>query len=375
MRAGNAIQDDPFSVFLAGDMIVVRSFAAVEDPRFLDLVGRMRAADATLVNVETLFHRFEGDAQADSGGFYMATEPEIAAELAWAGIDMAATANNHSFDYGAAGVRETLKALEKANIVAAGTGEDLQAARSPRYFRHGQGTVALVAAAATFIRYGKASRSRPDLKGRPGLNPLGGPEDWPPNLAAIEEAVRNADLTIFSVHAHRQKGWFRGLAQQAIEAGADIVFAHGPHRIGGIEIYRNRPVFYSLGDFFFERYFIERHPAETYDSYRLGDDATVEDLRAVRFPQDKLFAKRATWEGLGAVVTFKDRSLEKIELIPLDLGIDAALPERGRPLIASPARGREIIDVVRAESEDYGTAIDYDAHGNIGVVRADGTSG
>ncbi len=358
-------------MFLAGDMIVVRSFAAVEDPRFLDLVRRMRAADATLVNVETLFHRFEGDPQADSGGFYMATEPEIAAELAWAGIDMAATANNHSFDYGVAGVLETLKALRQANIVVAGTGEDLQSARAPRYFHHAKGTVALVSVATLFVPYGKASPSRPGSPGRPGLNPLGGPEEWPPNLAAIEQAARTADLTIFSSHTHMPGEWYRAFAHQAIEAGADIVFTHGPHRIRGIEIYRNRPIFYSLGDFFFELYFIERHPSEVYDYYGLGDDATVEDLRTSRLPRDGLFRRRATWEGLGAVVTFKDRGLEKIELIPLDLGIDAALPERGRPLIACPARGREIIDVVRAKSKDYGTRIDYDAEGNIGVVRAE----
>lgn len=365
-----ARQDDGFSVFLAGDMIVMRPFADVEDPRFLDLVRRMRAADAAVVNLETLFHRFEGYPQADSGGTYMASKPEIAADLAWAGIDMAGTANNHSFDYGSTGVLENLKALRQAKILAAGTGEDLQQARAPRYFYHPKATVALVAAAATFTRYGKASRSRLDLPGRPGLNPLGGPKDWAPNLAAIREAVRNADFTIFSVHAHRQGRWYRELAHQAIDAGADIVLTHGPHRIRGIEIYQDRPIFYSLGDFFYETYFIERLPSEIYDYYGLGDDATIEDLMELRVARVKRLKRRATWEGIGAIVKFKNRGLSGIDLVPLDLGIDKPPPEQGRPLVASPRRGREIIDVVKSRSEYFGTEIDYVASDNIGVIGA-----
>ena len=67
---------------------------------------------------------------------------------------------------------ENLDNVARAGLVLAGSGKDLQSARAPAYFAHPDGTVALVSTASTFTPYGKASRSRPDLHGRPGLNPL-----------------------------------------------------------------------------------------------------------------------------------------------------------------------------------------------------------
>lgn len=354
-------------------MIVMRPLSDVEDDRFLHLVRQIRNADLAVVNLETLIHRFEGYPQAKSGGTYMATSPEIADDLAWAGIDMVSTANNHTFDYGSIGVIENLRYLAKAQILAAGSGEDLQRARAPRYFHHSRGAVALISTASTFVRYGKASRSRRDVHGRPGLNPLRSAEDRKANLAAISEASRNADLTIFSIHAHKQGRWLRDLAHQAIDAGADIFLAHGPHEIRGIEIYKGRPIFYSLGDFFYEQYHIERLPSEYFDRYGLGDDATVRDAMEARFAKNDQHKRREIWEGLGAIVEFQGHAMRTIELIPLDLGFGKALSERGRPHVASRARGREIINVVKSKSEAYGTEVVYVPGDNTGLIFNNGS--
>ena len=144
--------------------------------------------------------------------------------------------------------------------------------------------------------------------------------------------------------------------------------AHGPHEIRGIEIYKNRPIFYSLGDFFFEQYHVERLPSEFFDKYGLGDTATPQDAMAARFARHKHLTKRAAWEGLGAIVRFKSRALHTIELIPLDLGFTKALPERGRPFVASPAVGRDIIAVIKSKSEAYGTEVEYVPENNVGLI-------
>jgi len=427
--AGQCSDDDTFSLFLAGDMIVMRPLSEVDDARFLQLVRHIRNADAAVVNLETLFHRFEGYPQAHSGGTYMATSPEIADDLAWAGIDMVSSANNHTFDYGTIGVIENLRNLAKAQIVAAGAGEDLQQARAVRYFHHPRGTVALISAASTFVPYGKASRSRPDLRGRPGLNPLTfsrtamdvpagmadllaslarlvgysgtrfkskqfdlfgveitrgrsfalhtgkrvSPNDVKANLAAITEASRSADLTIVSIHAHTQGRWLSDFAHQTIDAGADVFIAHGPHEIRGIEIYKGRPIFYSLGNFFYEQHHIERLPSEYFDRYELGVDATVQDAMEARFAKSGELDKREIWEGLGAIVKFRDNAMLTIRLIPLDLGIGKAQSVRGRPLVASPTLGRSIIDVVKSESDAYGTEVVYVPDDNAGLIVNDGS--
>jgi ABC-type polar amino acid transport system ATPase subunit len=73
-------------------------------------------------------------------------------------------------------------------------------------------------------------------------------------LEAVGQARRAAELVIFSIHAHQPGNWsdtpadfIQKLAYAVIEAGADAVIGHGPHRLRGIEVYHGRPIFYSLG--------------------------------------------------------------------------------------------------------------------------------
>ena len=160
------------SIFLAGDSIITQPWSHISDPPFQKLISEIHAVDAAIVNLEMLIHEYRGYPQAESGGTHLAAPPKIATELAWAGIDMVTHANNHTFDYGSIGVLENLENVTAAGLVLAGSGKDLQHARAPQYFKTTQKTVALVSAASTFASFGKASRSRPDMHGRPGLNPL-----------------------------------------------------------------------------------------------------------------------------------------------------------------------------------------------------------
>ena len=170
-RAAAPVADGNLTLFLAGDAIITQPWSGDADPGFRALIGAIRGTDVALVNLELTLHDFEGYAQADSGGMHLAARPRIAHELAWAGIDMVSGANNHAFDYGSTGVLDTLDSVAAAGMAIAGSGRDLQAARAPAYFTHPDGTVALVSTAATFVPYGKASHTRPDLHGRPGPQP------------------------------------------------------------------------------------------------------------------------------------------------------------------------------------------------------------
>jgi poly-gamma-glutamate capsule biosynthesis protein CapA/YwtB (metallophosphatase superfamily) len=347
-----AAADGELTLLLAGDAILAEPWSDDRDPAFLALVDQIRAADAALVNLELVLHD-KGYPQADHSGGYMAARPAIAAELAWAGVDLVAHANNHTFDYGSIGVLETLDSAARAGLVLAGSGKDLQAARAPAYFAHPDGTVALVATAQRYIPYGKASRSRPDLHGRPGLNPLAteprrhvelppaaaralwgaaelaglprrrldeawfellglrfragerlglrqgrrvDPKDLEGNLAAVRAAAAAADLVVFSIHAHQQEGaWLTELAHRAIDAGADVFFAHGPHEMRGVEVHKGRPIFHGPGDFVFQPHRLERVPAEFYDHLGLGDDATIEDAREAIVEGNPFFLAREPW--------------------------------------------------------------------------------
>jgi poly-gamma-glutamate synthesis protein (capsule biosynthesis protein) len=407
---------------LAGDSLITRPWSHVREPAFLRLIDEIRAADVAIANLETVIHEFKGYAQADSGGTYMASPPQIAAELKWAGVDMLAHANNHSFDYGCSGILETIEYVRTAGITLAGSGKNLQDARAPGYFRCNGSTVALVAMAVDFVPYGKASYSRADLHGRPGLNPLTlvreraiivptiidhfptvarhiglkrgkqkgeltklglrirsgthfsldwgerlRTDDLDGNLNSISLAADNADLVVVSVHAHRQGQWLNEFARRAIERGACAIFIHGPHRVRGIELYNGRPVFYSLGDFVYEPEHITRFPVEEYERLGLPPDANVTDLIKAR---TRATRGRKRFEGLGASISLSAGKITRVRLIPMDLQFDDK-ENRGRPQFASPYLGRKLVKRIAKQSREYGTRIQYDSETNCGEVVLD----
>jgi poly-gamma-glutamate capsule biosynthesis protein CapA/YwtB (metallophosphatase superfamily) len=383
-----------FSLFLAGDSIIVEPWSDVNDPSFLKLVDEIRSADAAITNLETVVHEFKGYPQADSGGIHMASPPRIASELAWAGFDMVANANNHAFDYGSIGVLETLDNVRKAGLEIAGSGEDLQRAREPAYFHGARGTVALVATASTYVGYGRAGPSRPEVHGRPGVNPLHvthrksfhfpghvvmsipwrtriDPDDLKANLDAVRTARERADVVVFSLHEHGNGKWLPPLAHQMIDAGADVFLTHGPHEIHGIEIYHCRPIFYGLGDFVYQAQYVRRVPTESYLSHRLKPDATFEDLTRRRETAGSWsqYKKEKVWEGMGTVVRFAKGKDVEVRLLPVDLGFALPVLERGRPGIADPGLGRKIIGDAAKRSKRFGTAIQYRESENTGRIR------
>lgn len=407
--------DGSLTLFLAGDAIIVRPWSTDPTPQFLALIDTIRASDVALVNLELVLHDFSGYGQADHGGMHLSARPVIARELAWAGVDMLSGANNHAFDYGSTGVLDTMASVAAADLLVAGIGRDLQQARAPAYFAHPDGSVALVSTAATFVPYGKASRTRPDLHGRPGLNPLTtvkqlelpaplaralwvgaglvglrrerldddafvvldqriqgqdgfglrkgrwiDPGDLKENLAAVRRATAQADLVVFAIHAHVQGPWLSALARQVIDAGADVFIAHGPHAVLGVELYQGRPIIYGPGDLVFQPHLVERFPDEAYAEHGLADEAGIDEVRArMMGPGKRLFEQRAAWEGFGALLRFTAGELDEFRLVPMDLGFDRPLPERGRPQLAGAALGRRIVAEVIEQSRAYGTTVRY----------------
>src|SRR5262249_12704842 len=115
---------------------------------------------------------FQFSAAPISGGTYMGAPAWVLDELKWAGFRLFAAANNHSLDFGTEGLMNSLRRMEQADLVYAGAGENLARARAPAYLDTPRGRVALIACASTFSVFSPAGPQRPDLKGRPGLNPL-----------------------------------------------------------------------------------------------------------------------------------------------------------------------------------------------------------
>ncbi len=419
---------------LTGDSIITQRLSPYREPEFLQMIDIIRGADVAFTNVEMLFHNYEGYPSVVSGGTYMRAEPAMAKELAWAGFDLGACANNHTGDYTVEALFSTARALTEAGIVHAGIGENMQQAREARFAETPAGRVAIISAASTFTPHSMAGRQRTDMKGRPGLSPLrfdtkylvdqatldqlrelakklpgGAPaggeggsgggrggaanpneftfqgnrfvlgekfgvvrtpnqEDIAEITASVSDAKTMCRHVIVSLHCHEAgtgersapPDFFVAFAHAVIDAGAAAVVGQGPHVLKGIEIYKGKPIFYSLGDFIMQNDTVLRQPQENYDSQGLGLDARVGEFNLKRTGGDTRSypATREPWESVIALPKFTDDKLVEISLVPITLGFGNPPGLRGRPLLASPENANKIIaDLVRM-SAPLGTKIE-----------------
>lgn len=145
-------------------------------------------------------------------------------------------ANNHSLDFGEVGYQNTWAVLKGKNITPFGHPKAV-ASSSVTYLDHEGISVAVI-----------------------GLNLIEsniGPSDFE---YVVAEAVAQSDLQIAYVHAGveyeaRHTLAQRQLAEQLIDAGVDIYIGHHPHVVQDIDWYKDRLIFYSLGNFIFDQYF------------------------------------------------------------------------------------------------------------------------
>jgi len=421
-----------YAIALTGDSIITRKLTVYKEPAFLALIDLLRSADAAFTNLEMLFHDYEPYAMNESGGTYMRAEPALARDLAWAGFDLVARANNHTGDYGALGMRLTTKHVAAAGLVQAGVGESLTEAREAKFLETAEGRVALVSVASTYPDHARAGRSRGDVPARPGLNPLrfttryvvtpeqlellrgvgrslgltlpaSGPEltllrnrfvagdtpgvvmepdrrDMEEIAAVVRNASRLADRTIVSVHGHEagrtreEPAAFQvAFAHAMIDAGADVVVGSGPHVLRGIEMYRGKPIFYSLGDFIFQNETLLRLPSENYEPFDLGPEAGVADFNARRYNNDRsgFPAQREIWESVVAMARWDGRRLREVVLHPITLGFGLPAAERGRPMLAGEELSRKILEDLQRLSKPFGTMIEV--RGGIGRIAVAGS--
>ena len=202
----------------------------------------------------------------------------------------------------------------------------------------------------------------------PGTRTAPNEQDLTEIAAAVKSSSRMADYTVVTIHAHEggQGGrtvpaeFLVTFAHAMIDAGADVFVGHGPHVLRGIEIYKGKPILYSLGDFVFENDTLDRFPAENYAQYRLGPDATTADFNDRRYGTDDsrgFPADRLIFESVVAVPKFQGKTLVELALHPISLGFGKPMSQRGRPLLADAELGKKIIDDVTRLSEALGTMI------------------
>ncbi|MEA2611916.1 MAG: hypothetical protein QOG32_1642, partial [Chloroflexota bacterium] len=212
--------------------------------------GAMRdlisSADLALANMEESapdHFKFHPHGTAFTG------DPALISGIARAGIDVASVASTHIGDGGKAGILQTIASLKRYGITPFGAGPNLAAARKPAIFVLGGVKVAILGYDGISARYYGAGKT---TIGDAPLKAAYFKEDIAAARAAGAQVVIGfphwgIEYT-FGPSASQQR-----LGRQMIDAGADLVIGNHPHWVQSVEIYKGKPIWYSLGNFTFDQ--------------------------------------------------------------------------------------------------------------------------
>lgn len=426
-----------FSLAIAGDLLYSQPVVDKgRNPQFEPIRRLIGAADVAVANLEMPFFDLKTFNGAPGPEGLLLGSPALGLDVRAMGFDMVSLANNHSTDWGYEGLSQTIRLLDEAGVHHAGGGTNLAEARRPAYFDTPKGRVAFVSTTSTFKPGAMANDAIKDMPPRPGVSILRTERisivseaemaalrqiairqsfgrSLPPAadarevtlnnttyrvgerpgltyemnrhdeygiLSGLQEARRNSDLVIFTIHAHESPtgmdddnpvppDFLVRLFHSAVDAGADVIVGGGPHAMRGIEIYKGRPIFYGVGTMFLTgEIYLSQEIRQMLPIVPPGADmrppttATTTDIARARGGNP-----RNWYESVVATIDYGVKGGATILLYPLDLGPDKDRPDRGMPELAAPPVAREILASLQRDSAAFGTRIEIE--GNVGVIR------
>jgi poly-gamma-glutamate synthesis protein (capsule biosynthesis protein) len=180
--------------------------------------------------------------------------------------------------------------------------------------------------------------------------------------SSIKTAKRNSRIVIVTIHEHegdyknkKPVKYQADFSRKCIEAGADLFICTGPHELWGLEIYQGKPIFHSLGNFFFQ---ISRLLSpEAYQRYGFPVYSPDPSMLVNKFV-DEYFKSETIWESVVPIVVFdSENKLKEITLYPIFLETNVPIYRRGIPYLAEGEKARSIIEGLMKISKPYNTDI------------------
>lgn len=258
------MKKEAVTVLCVGDIIIDR-----ERPEtiFEHVAEVLPSADITFATCD--------QAYSDKGfpirGHGTNSEPRNIPALVYAGFDIVSLANNHTLDYGNEAALDTLVRLREAGIECIGIGKNLAEARQPVILERKGTRVGFLAYSCVHPKGFEAEDNKPGLAPvrvwtiyeqvdeQPATPPRIVSIPYKEDLAAMVKDIKKlktqVDVVFVSFHwglhmvPRTIPMYCFDIGHAAIDAGADIVVGSHTHILKGIEMYRGKPIFYSLGNF------------------------------------------------------------------------------------------------------------------------------
>ncbi len=180
--------------------------------------------------------------------------PDAVAEIRRAGIDGVTLANNHAMDYGAGGLEDTLRHLESAGIHHSGAHMSEAMARKGFVLDTPGGKLGVLSYLENKLHWrlrDLAFALDAPFRKWPGAARL----SYRDAAHDIARMKRSADIIVVVAHWGENyrpvTGRQRTLGRALVDLGADVVIGHHPHQYQPVELYKGRPIVYSLGNYAF----------------------------------------------------------------------------------------------------------------------------
>lgn len=272
------------SVSLVGDLMLRERLTSLRRPNDAGLdaaIAALQECEVVTANLEMPLSRRGSKILKHSN---LRSDPDVIDDVRAMGVHAVSLANNHMMDYGPDALIDTLEACDGAGIQYCGAGKNLAEALAPVWLSAGGKRIAFVSVASTLPLGSEATEGTPGIapirvflsyevdtnliNEQPGTMPIVHTwtrgEDQERVCDHVRDVAGQADAVIVAIHWGVPSWWlspYQGLLAEyqqplghaLIDAGADIVFGHHSHSLHGIEVYDGKPIFYSAGNFIFER--------------------------------------------------------------------------------------------------------------------------
>lgn len=213
-----------------------------------EMLTEMREADITMLNQEFPFSN-RGTPAPDKK-YTFRIHPDNVKALKEMGADIVTLANNHSLDYGEEALEDTFTTLDQAELPYVGAGDSFErASRCQTFDVNGKKFGYLAASRVIPVSSWNIENHQPGLFCTYDDTLL---------LEAIKKAKQDCDFLTVYVHwgverSATPEAYQVTMAEEYIEAGADLVIGSHTHCLQGIEFFDGKPVFYGLGNFIFHK--------------------------------------------------------------------------------------------------------------------------
>ena len=238
-----AVAKSPLRFLFFGDLMLDRSVGTRLKNKKVDFLLAGLASSTDLSQFDLIGANLEGAVTnegrhyAPEMGFDFAFSSSRIAELKKYNFSYFTIANNHITDQGALGLQETRANLNTLEFNYSGDADAQISENSLKIITIKDKKIALIALSMVYHNFDLAQAKK-----------------------IIEGTRGQADWVIVNIHwgneyQHNYSLWQQKIGRELIDSGADIIIGHHPHVVQGMEIYKKRPIFYSLGNFIFDQYF------------------------------------------------------------------------------------------------------------------------